>query len=260
MVLTHGRILDQQRDADGTLHLTIASPYQPAPTTVRILQPRDAEARHVLWVLPVEPGIGGRYGDGLTEMQEHDLHHRHGFTVISPSFAQMPWYIDHPTDTTRQQESHIMRVLLPLVDAALGREVGGRGGRLVLGFSKSGWGAVSLLLRHPEAFDAAALWDAPLMAQQPVRGWDIEPLLAGPEDFARHALPARLREHGQRLNPRPRLVLLGGGHHAAHMAEAHALLTTLPVAHRWIGPVDAAHTWHSGWVEPAAAALMEVVH
>ena len=35
--------------------------------------------------------------------------------------------------------------------------------RLLLGFSKSGWGAWSLLLRHPDVFGRAAAWDAPLM-------------------------------------------------------------------------------------------------
>ena len=38
-----------------------------------------------------------------------------------------------------------------------------------IGFSKSGWGAFSLLLRHPEVFGRAAAWDAPLMLEQPNR-------------------------------------------------------------------------------------------
>ena len=41
--------------------------------------------------------------------------------------------------------------------------------RLLLGFSKSGWGAFSLLLRYPERFGKAAAWDAPLMQERPDR-------------------------------------------------------------------------------------------
>ncbi len=252
----------------GTIHLTVDSPHQPGPTAVRVLQPASGAApSRVLYILPVEPGIGGRFGDGLEEIRRHDLHERFGFAAVCPEFVQMPWYIDHPTDPTRQQEAHLLDVVLPLVDAALGLS-GPRPGsrtRLLLGFSKSGWGAVSMMLRHPQVFVAAALWDAPLMAEQPAQGWAIEALLdddAVGDSFRRHALPDRLREHGRvfgnRLSDQPRLVLLAGGHHAPHMTAAHALLTDLHIPHAWLGPFDVAHTWHTGWVASAIESLMAI--
>ena len=50
-----------------------------------------------------------------------------------------------------------------------------RDGRLLVGFSKSGWGAYSLLLRHPDRFGKAAAWDAPLMEER------AGPLRHGPD-------------------------------------------------------------------------------
>jgi len=256
---TEGRITDRRRDAAGVLHLTIDSPYQPVPTAVRVLQPqrgKDDSPRRVVYVLPVDVGVGGQYGDGLIEIQQRDLHNRHGFVAISPAFEQMPWYIDHPTDATRRHESHLMGVVLPVVDAELGMD---GPCRLILGFSKSGWGAVSLLLRYSDVFAAVALWDAPLMAEQILPGWQIDPLLASAEDFATHALPTRLKEHGQCLDAKPRMVLIGGGYHAEHMTGAHALMTDLRIPHHWLGPMNLKHHWGSGWVEPAVEQLMGLV-
>ena len=60
-------------------------------------------------------------------------------------------------------------------------------GRLLLGFSKSGWGAFSLLLRHPDVFGRAAAWDAPLMMNKP-GPYGSGDIFGTPENFARYQI------------------------------------------------------------------------
>jgi enterochelin esterase-like enzyme len=90
------------------------------------------------------------------------------------------------------------------------------GGRLLLGFSKSGWGAWTLLLRHPERFAKAAAWDAPLMLDAPGK-YGSGPIFGTPENFERYRL-TRLVEASQ--HP-VRLVIGRGRRFPGGRAEQH---------------------------------------
>ena len=152
-------------DLHGLLVHEVESPFSAGKTTITALLPDDLKKAlryTTIYVLPVEAGNAERYGDGLLEIKKHGLHNKFQAIFVAPTFSHLPWYADHPTNTTIRQESH---------SAEGGRAVRGQKlsgpdraqGRLLLGFSKSGWGAWSLLLRHPEVFGRAAAWDAPLM-------------------------------------------------------------------------------------------------
>ena len=150
---------------DGGFRLhTVRSPYQAGTTKVRVLLPDafDKSQRYrVLYVLPVEALDGRRWGSGLQTIRKAGLHNRHKLICVAPTFSHLPWYADHPSDPMIRQESYLTRVVLPLVEKNY-PAIPGRTGRLLVGFSKSGWGAFTLLLRNPEVFEAAAAFDAPL--------------------------------------------------------------------------------------------------
>ena len=154
---------------NGVLVHAVESACQDAPTRIRVLLPGKLEKGRrypVLYVLPVEAGDGHRYGDGLLEVKKLGLHDRYGLVCVAPTFARLPWYADHPTNARVRQETYFLKVVLPFIEKTypvLARPEG----RLLLGFSKSGWGAFSLLLRHPEVFGKAAAWDAPLDMDAP---------------------------------------------------------------------------------------------
>jgi S-formylglutathione hydrolase FrmB len=93
------------------------------------------------------------------------LHNRHHVVVVAPTFGQAPWYGDHATDPRAQQERYFVQDVVPSVDRLL-PTLATPAARLLLGFSKSGWGAFSLVLRHPETFGGAAAWDAPLLMEK----------------------------------------------------------------------------------------------
>jgi hypothetical protein len=92
-----------ERNDQGFLLHRVESALQSGPTSIRVLLPDQIESGRrypVLYVLPVEAGDGNRYGDGLLECKNHDLHNKHNVICVAPTFSDLPWYADHPSDNT----------------------------------------------------------------------------------------------------------------------------------------------------------------
>lgn len=236
----------------------LVSEFQSKPVQVRILPPRalDGEKRlPVVYVLPVEARAGDKYGDGLLEAERHDLANRLGAIFVAPTFAQLPWYVDHPNDPGVRQESHLLKCVLPFIEKQYAARTDA-GGRLLVGFSKSGWGAWSLLLRHPDVFGRAAAWDAPLQMNEPGR-FGSGPIFGGAENFRRYQVSQLLAERAAMLRTKPtRLILLGyGGFRDDHL-NTHKQLDELEIPHVYRDGPARKHDWHSGWFREACELLL----
>ncbi|HXX93901.1 MAG TPA: hypothetical protein VEN81_09720 [Planctomycetota bacterium] len=245
-------------DREGVIHITLTSSAQSRPVEVRILASSSLpapEERRFLYLLPVEKEGESRYGDALAEARRLKLHEKHGVILVAPGFAELPWYADHPGRADRRDESHLLEAVLPLVEK---RYPAPHPVRLLLGFSKSGWGAWSLLLRHPEIFRAAVAWDAPLMKEKPDQ-FGMDGAFGTPENFEGYRLTKLLRDRAGTLRDRaPRLAHLGYGNFRDHHVGMQALVQELkiPVEYR-DGPARK-HLWDSGWVEEAAGILVSL--
>ena len=87
-----------------------------------------------------------KHGDGLSELLKHDSQNRFRTIMVAPDFPDnMPWFVDHASDPKRRHETYMMKVVLPFVDSVLKIK---RPQRDLIGFSKSGYGAVRLLRRR----------------------------------------------------------------------------------------------------------------
>ena len=245
---------DLTTDADGVIHLKVTSSAQSKPVEVRLLVPATLPAgdeRRFLYLLPVEKEGDSKYGDGLAEARKLKLHEKLGMIVVAPGFAELPWYADHPTNGKRRDEAHLLKAVLPLVEK---RYPSKKPRRLLLGFSKSGWGAWSLLLRHPDLFEAAAAWDAPLMKEKPDQ-FGMDGAFATQENFEGYRLTRLLREKAESLRARKRLAHFGYGGFRDHHQKMQALLDELKLPVEYKDGPKREHVWGSGWVEEAAAAL-----
>ena len=180
-------------DEHGILVHDVESPFQQGKTQIRVLRPEpvDSNQRYpAIYVLPVEAGNESHFGDGLLEVKKHDLANKHGAIFIAPTFSQMPWYGDHPTNLKIRQESYLLNVVLPFVERTYPVPAKPEG-RLLVGFSKSGWGAWSLLLRHPDLFSRAAAWDAPMMMDHPK--FQSTDIFVSQENFDKYRITELLR-------------------------------------------------------------------
>lgn len=243
-------------EADGWRVHTVQSPYQPGNRTVRVRLPdplQPGERCVALYILPVEPAGGQTWGNPLVEVRRFDLANRYRLICVYPDFTQLPWYADHPHQDAIRQESHFLKVVVPLVDRNY-PVIPGAEGRWLVGFSKSGYGAFTLLLRHPDRFGRAAAWDAPLLVERPDR-YGMEEIFGTQENFEAYRVPALLRARAAELQAAPRLVHLGYGNFREHHQGTHALMEELRIPHVYADGPARRHHWESGWLDEAVAAL-----
>jgi hypothetical protein len=245
-------------DSNGMHVLTVRSAFQAKPVQVSVLLPRrsDPARRYpVLYVLPVNPGSEGPWGCGIAEARKLDLPDRYGLICVEPAFAGVPWFGDHPTDPAVRNDAYLPDVVVPLVDRTY-PTVAAPERRLLVGFSKSGMGAFSLLLRHPDVFGRAASWDGCLMLAEP-GPYGSGPVYADAANFARYCVPRLLEKQAGLLMGRPaRLACLGYGGFQADQEACHALMNRLRVPHFYRNETQREHRWDSGWLPEAVEVLV----
>lgn len=244
-------------DASGILIHSVESPYQSGQTEIRILPPDEfdqTKTHTVVYVLPVEAKNENKYGNGLAEIKKRNLHNQHQIIFVAPTFSQLPWYADHPTDPEIRQEDYLLKAVIPFIDEHY-PVAKNANGRLLLGFSKSGWGAWCLLLRHPNLFGKAIAWDAPLMMKKPGL-YGNQPIFGTQEQFDKYRITHLLRSNANTLGQKPRLLLTGYGGFRNHHQRMHSLLNQLKIPHVYRDGPKRKHDWHSGWVEEAVELLV----
>jgi S-formylglutathione hydrolase FrmB len=245
-----------KRDQHGFLVHLVQSPYQAGQTRIRVLLPDRLEQGKrypVVYVLPVEAGQESRYGDGLLEVKRHDLQNKYQAIFVAPTFSHLPWYADHPSDPHIRQETYFLKVVVPFVQESYPAQAQPEG-RLLVGFSKSGWGALSLLVRHPDLFGRAAAWDAPLMMTRPDK-YRMGEIFGTQENFERFQISRLLEQRASALREAKRLILTGYGNFRQHHQQAHELMTKLGIPHDYRDGPARNHDWNSGWLEESLALL-----
>lgn len=252
------------RDENGFLVHTVVSEYQSGETLVKVLVPDrvDKGKRYrALYVLPVEAGDTSVWGHALEEVKRLDLHNKHQLICVYPTFSHLPWYADHPSNPQVRQESHFLRVVVPAIERTYPVRAE-RDGRLLLGFSKSGWGAFSLLLRNPELFDRAVAWDAPLTVDRPVP-FGMNGVFGDQENFEKYKITWLLAQRAELLiatsqaGKRPRLAVLGYDNFRQHHVAVHQQMEALKIPHLYRDGPKRKHHWQSGWLAEAVEIVAE---
>lgn len=239
------------------------SPYQQGPQEIRVLVPDtyDPQKKYrVVYIL----AVGSGSGSALRVFRKADLQNRFDVILAEMSFASTPWFGDHPTNPKIRQESFIRDFAVPFVEDRYST-LGSAEGRLLFGFSKSGWGAYSLIFRNPDFFGYAASWDAPFFFNDFHYGMDAVFHDTGHlEKYRPDLLVSSAKDHFQN---RSRLVLGGedkwgtmiptpsGG---SHTVEMHALMEKEGVRHVYRPDLKAPHTWSPTWIGPLFEELMKL--
>lgn len=261
------RIWDQgQKQADGGFRKhQIWSPYQAGKTRLRILLPDDFDLRkkyRVLYVLPVHEDGVDKHGDGLVEIKKLGYHNQHQLICVAPGYTSKPWYADHDLNPKKQDESHLLKTVIPFIEKRYPVRTDFRG-RLLIGFSKSGWGATSLLLRNPDVFYRAAAWDTGILVDtgpiaEAERAKRIAREWGSPENFAAYRLSRLIKHRARKLGDEVRLFYFcTDGKRALGSAEIHRLLVENKIPHRYVMEPHRDHRWDSGWIPEAIAFLMD---
>ncbi|MBI4903395.1 MAG: hypothetical protein HY820_07165 [Acidobacteria bacterium] len=231
---------------------SIRSEHQLYDNVLRVYAPAQHEKK-VLYVLPVNADVSYRWGDGFETALRLRLGERHGMVIVAPSFTHWPWYADHPHNAKIRQERYFLSDVVPVVDRLF---PGAK--RLLVGFSKSGNGGMTLLLRHPQLFHAAAVWDAPLMKTAPDQ-FGMNEIFGDKAGFAPYTIPRLLEQKAAGFRGgAKRIALLGYDAFAEHMKQAHEAMQRLEIPHHYDNSTWRAHRWDSGWLEEAVRLLGEM--
>jgi Putative esterase len=237
----------------------ISSDNGPDPQVVRVLRPTNPAAgvpHNFLYVLPVEAGLASNFGDPMGTLYGLNAQNQYNLTIIEPTFGIDPWYADNPTDPNIQYESYLSQDLVPWVGKNLATS--GNEQNWLIGFSKSGIGGQDLILKHPDIFTLAATWDFPAdMSSYDYSGADSEASYGTDANFqANYRLTqAFVDAHKAPVLSNNRIWIGGYSLFQQDMSDYDALLTSEGIAHTTGTPQNMAHTWDSGWVPIALAAL-----
>ena len=227
------------------------------PFAVRVLAPDHPSTdyeHNFLYALPVEGGLAqSAWGSGLDELRQLGVENQYNATIIEPIFPIAPWYADNPLDATIDFETFMATLLPAWVNSIFATS--GTEDDLLIGFSKSGYGALDLLFKHPAVFDAAAAWDFPGMPAYNVYGADGN--YGTDSNFQNNyrltdtfidtwKAPFTTEDH---------ILISEGSVFATYVADFDALLTSHGVEHTLLTQTSVAHSWSGGWLSDAVAGL-----
>ena len=228
------------------------------PFAVRVLTPDDPSTtfqHSFLYALPVEAGLAqSTWGSGLDELHKLDVQDQYNATIIEPIFPMDPWYANSDTDATLNYETFMSTFLPAWVDSHFSTT--GTEDDLLLGFSKSGYGALDLLLKHPSVFDAAAAWDFPA---------DIA--VEGNGNYGTDAnFQNNYRLTGSFIDTwkapfttQDRIWISGYSAFQSDVSDFDSLLTSHGVLHTLSPQTFDTHSWSGGWLPDAVAGLYGLV-
>lgn len=250
----------------GVWEFTLPSEFQAKAARVQVLLPEklDSQKRHpVLYILPVDSSPQEPFGNGLAEVKKADFANKYGVICVYPFIESgIQWYGNHATKPGNRQEDFMVKTLVPTIDTKYPTRPE-KESRWLLGFSKSGWGAYTLLMRNRKVFGYAAAWDVPFMINGDNTGKDWGPMGLSENYGAKEAMqpntPSRLApEHASWLRERNRLVLGVGSYWAGQCKEMHALLEKNGIPHTYRADLLGKHSWDSGWFAPIAEELQKL--
>ena len=249
-------------DANGVRsYQVISADNGPAPTVMRVLtptHPAPGMPHNFLFVLPVQAGLGKEFNDGLDTLRRLDAQNKYNLTIIEATFGIDPWYADNPKNSNIQYETFMTKQVVPWVEKNLATT--GHEQNWLIGFSKSGLGGQDLILKHPGIFALAASWDFPAdMSSYDELGPDAAYSYGTDANFqANYRLTAAfINAHKGPFLTENRIWIGGSREFPVDMANYAKLLTKEGIIYSREAPGFMPHTWDSGWVPYALAALRQ---
>ncbi|MDD7885753.1 hypothetical protein [Flavivirga sp. 57AJ16] len=204
---------------------------------------------NIVFVLPVKQGQTYNFGDPLTNLKDSSFYTKEvkdNVIFIHPIFKNIPWYANHPTDITIQQQTdskNFVTFIKNKYSNFLSLNVS------MIGFSKSGWGALSLLMHQPTIADHVFIWDAPLGIDELTFGYEMVPVFVNDAHFDTYDLNTRLPSEAVNLENKG--IYIGGYHEFEVFSE---LITDEFVNYPNIDYVlddtlSFGHAWNIEWME-----------
>jgi S-formylglutathione hydrolase FrmB len=231
------------------------------PFAVRVLTPTNPSTAYqhsFLYDLPVESGLTQSFygGSGLDALQALDVEDQYNATIIEPIFPMDSWYADNPNDPTINYETFVADILPQWVDSNFSTT--GTEQNLLVGFSKSGYGALDLELKHPSVFSAVAAFDFPgdMTSYDDYGGSSANDYGTQANFQDNYEMNASFIDaHDASFTNQDRILISEGPAFQSQVADFDTLLTSQGVMHTTLDQTNDSHAWAGGWLPGAIAGL-----
>lgn len=230
---------------------------------LRILRPNEPALKmehNFLFILPVEKkGVVIKenmyLGNAIEIMQKLNIHNKYNLTIIEPSFEITPWYANHPTNKKYQYESFMVSELAPWVRNNLATS--GHEQNWLIGYSKSGYGAMQLIFKHPDVFDLVAAWDFPATNMSSFDQFANGENFGTDKNFQKNY---RLTDGFIEVNKAPflkenRIWISGFCNFSEDVKNFDKVLSQKDIKHTLFPQEENVHSWDSAWLSQALEGL-----
>lgn len=252
-------IRDVNPETPGVESWSVTCPYQEGTNKLEVLLPDNLDTKKlhpVVYCLPVNATTKGDWGHPLTEAKKHDLANKYQCIFACPAYSKLPWYGSNPLRPEMRQSPYLLEVVIPFIEKTY-PVIPKPEGRYLIGFSKSGLGALGLFLRKPESFAKVAIfetwWGIPNDKQW--KEWGFSDCYGSRENFDTWEPAQLIDKYRKELAEGPsRIIVLNGGARQGSdalkmkLADAGIPFTEI-VNSKWN------HDWRSGWFPRAVAAM-----
>ncbi len=187
------------------------------------------------------------YAEELQVIKAADLHNTYNAIFCRVYTKTMPWWAVK-NDGTVDYERLIRDGLVPWMRTNFSI-IPGRQGVSLLGYSKGGFGAFSLILRNPTHFGYAASWDAPLNSSYAtMAGSGAVEAFGSAAQYNAFQPATILPANVAAVNDKTRLVLAGYNLYQADQTAFASILSANSVPVSFDSTSRASHNSNSGWM------------
>ncbi len=230
--------------------IKIKSDYQEDSTIIRIVgtEITDDSILNLVFVLPVEENKKDyKYGIGIDECQkliDCKLVSKN-VVFIQPDYIRIPWYGNHISNKKIRQLDYTLEVIkyMKAKYSNLDKKIK----VFLLGFSKSGWGAMNILISHANLIDGILIWDAPLSIRG-IEKYGMQQIFGSEDNFNKDYF--LLRENGIRHEELNNKIIIIGGYDYFEDStnEFLDLLDKNRIEYLYDNSLRYPHKWDKNWI------------
>lgn len=228
--------------------MRIKSDYEEDSTYLRIISTTITEDSdlNLIFVLPVEASKENyKFGNGFDECKKLIDCNKISNNVIfiQPDYNRIPWYGNHNSNRLIWQ----LEYTVDLIKNYRSRYIDKNLKVYLLGFSKSGFGSMNLILKYPELINGVIIWDAPLSTKWNVK-WGMEDSFGTESNFMNHYY--LMRENGIDYKVLKNKLLIIGGFDLFENQTIDFLkiLDENGIKYIYDNTIKFKHEWNKDWI------------
>lgn len=230
------------------IRVKIKSDYQEDSSYLRIINSTITEDSNfnLVFVLPVEAFKENyKYRSGIDECKKLIDSYKisNNVVFIQPDYIRIPWYGNHISNKSIWQ----LDFTVDLIKSYRLKYSNKKFKVYLLGFSKSGWGSMNILIKYPELIDGILIWDAPLSTKWNEK-WGMHYSFGNEENFMNNYY--LMRENGIEFERLKNKKIVIGGYDLFEKQTKDFLirLDENDIKYIYDDNLRTKHEWNKDWI------------